>query len=89
MLFKNKDPDPDPNCEKGRIRTIQLTVLREKSTGDRLEFMDGPVSSYYQTMMKKGITFQMWKGQSNEIFDPQFVSSFELVWATDQRVKIF
>ena len=29
------------------------------------------------------------KGQSNEIFDPQFFSSFKLVWATDQGVKIF
>ena len=28
-------------------------------------------------------------GQSNEIFDLQFFSSFELVWATDQKVKIF
>ena len=29
------------------------------------------------------------KVQSNEIFDPQFFSSFKLAWATDQRVKIF
>ena len=29
------------------------------------------------------------KGQSNEIFDPQFFSSFEPAWATDQWVKIF
>ena len=29
------------------------------------------------------------KEQSNEIFDPQFFSSFEPVWATDQWVKIF
>ena len=29
------------------------------------------------------------KGQSNEIFDPHFFSSFEPVWATDQWVKIF
>ena len=29
------------------------------------------------------------KGQSNEIFDPQFFSTFEPVWATDQLVKIF
>ena len=28
------------------------------------------------------------KGQSNEIFDPQFFLSFEPPWATDQRVKI-
>ena len=28
------------------------------------------------------------KGQSNEIFDPQFFSSFEPTWATDQWVKI-
>ena len=27
------------------------------------------------------------KGQSNEIFDPQFFSSFEPAWATDQWVK--
>ena len=27
------------------------------------------------------------KGQSNEIFDPQFFSSFQPVWATDQWVK--
>ena len=29
------------------------------------------------------------KGQSNEIFDLQFFSSFEPAWATDQWVKIF
>ena len=29
------------------------------------------------------------KGQSNEIFDPQFLSSFEPAWAFDQWVKIF
>ena len=29
------------------------------------------------------------KGQSNEIFDPQFFSSFEPVWVTNQWVKIF
>ena len=29
------------------------------------------------------------KGQSNEIFDQKFFSSFELAWATDQWVKIF
>ena len=29
------------------------------------------------------------QGQSNEIFDLQFFSSFEPVWATDQCVKIF
>ena len=29
------------------------------------------------------------KGQSNEIFDLQFFSSFEPAWATDQGVKIF
>ena len=29
------------------------------------------------------------KGQSNEIFYPQFISSFELVWATDKWVTIF
>ena len=29
------------------------------------------------------------KGQSNEIFDLQFFSSFEPVWGTDQWVKIF
>ena len=28
------------------------------------------------------------KGQSNEIFDPQFFSSFEPAWPTDQWVKI-
>ena len=28
------------------------------------------------------------KGQSNEIFDTQFFSSFEPAWATDQWVKI-
>ena len=28
------------------------------------------------------------KGQSNEIFDPQFFASFEPAWATDQWVKI-
>ena len=27
------------------------------------------------------------KGQSNEIFDPQYFSSFEPAWATDQWVK--
>ena len=46
-------------------------------------------TSYHRIMMKKGITLQMLKGQSNEIFDPQFFSSFKLVWATDQRDKIF
>ena len=29
------------------------------------------------------------KGQSNEIFDLQFFSTFEPVWVTDQWVKIF
>ena len=29
------------------------------------------------------------KGKANEIFCPQFFSSFELTWATDQWVKIF
>ena len=29
------------------------------------------------------------KGQSNEIFDLQFFSSFKPVWVTDQWVKIF
>ena len=30
------------------------------------------------------------KGQSNELFDPQYFSSFDpLTWATYQRVKIF
>ena len=29
------------------------------------------------------------KGQSNEIFDPQYFSSFEPAWATDQWVKYF
>ena len=29
------------------------------------------------------------KGQSKEIFDLQFFSSFELVWVTDQWVGIF
>ena len=29
------------------------------------------------------------KGQSNEIIDLQFFSSFELAWTTDQWVKIF
>ena len=29
------------------------------------------------------------KGQSNEIFDLQFFSTFEPAWATDQWVKIF
>ena len=28
------------------------------------------------------------QGQSNEIFDPQFFSSFKPAWATDQWVKI-
>ena len=28
------------------------------------------------------------KGQSKQIFDPQFFLSFEPAWATDQRVKI-
>ena len=28
------------------------------------------------------------KGQSNEIFEPQFFSSFEPAWATDQCIKI-
>ena len=35
------------------------------------------------------VQFTLLKEQSNEIFDPQFFSSFELVWATDQWVKIF
>ena len=29
------------------------------------------------------------KGQSNEIFDPQFYSSFEPAWATDQCIQMF
>ena len=29
------------------------------------------------------------KGQSNEIFDRQFISSFKPAWATDEWVKIF
>ena len=29
------------------------------------------------------------KGQSNEIFDSNFVSSFDPAWVTDQCVKIF
>ena len=29
------------------------------------------------------------KGQFNETFEPQFFSSFELAWVTDQWVKIF
>ena len=32
--------------------------------------------------------FSPLKGQSNEIFDPQFFASFEPAWATDQWDKI-
>ena len=40
-------------------------------------------------LMRKGRQGQIvsyLKGQSNEIFDPQFFSSFKLAWATDQWV---
>ena len=34
-------------------------------------------------------TWGVLKGQSNEIFDPQFYSSFEPAWATDQCIQMF
>ena len=44
-----------------------------------------------QTIFVKSYDFQnciFLKGQSNQIFDHQFFSSFEPAWATDQCVKI-
>ena len=29
------------------------------------------------------------KGQSHEIFDPQFFSSFEPIWTPDKQAKVF
>ena len=29
------------------------------------------------------------KGQSNEIFDPQFISSFVPIWAPDKQAKVY
>ena len=35
------------------------------------------------------VSYSGLKGQSNEIFNHSFLSSFELAWVTDQWVKIF
>ena len=35
-----------------------------------------------------GLT-QTLKGQSNEILDPQFISSFKPIWAPDKQAKVF
>ena len=44
----------------------------------------------YKEVELKGLKSQLInKGQSNEIFDPQFFSSFELIWASDKQVKAF
>ena len=40
---------------------------------------------FYQNML----TSDFLKGQSNEIFELQFVSSFKPAWASDQWVKLF
>ena len=29
------------------------------------------------------------KGQSNQIFDPQFISSFVPIWAPDKQAKVY
>ena len=44
----------------------------------------------YKEVELKGLKSKLInKGQSNEIFDPQFFSSFELIWASDKQVKAF
>ena len=45
-------------------------------------------TTVYRYTVSQSMSYTL-KGQSNEIFDPQFFSSFEPTWATDQWVKIF
>ena len=52
--------------------------------------LDSSIRNRWRTPFHYIVIHEFWpiplKGQSNEIFDPQFFSSFKLVWATYQWV---
>ena len=69
--------------------SFHCTVFLWSSLGLSTKFCEAKISQYFVKFCKSEVVFFYLKGQSNEIFDLQFISSFEPALASNQWVKIF